>query len=194
MNTDYFFSVLDLYHPLSDDFKKFLRDALIPLSVPARHILLDVPRVASHVYFLQEGFAVSYTLSAAGKITEGFWKPGQLILSFESFFEQKPSLEVIQLVTSSELLGVSYEAVNEALLRFPEAQVLYRVMLNKHYLHVRKRLRDIKFSNHAAQYSKLRQIFPGLELIVSQRTIATYLGIAPQSLARIKRRRDVGSR
>jgi CRP/FNR family transcriptional regulator, anaerobic regulatory protein len=188
MDTERFFKMLETLHPLSDEFKEFLKTNLIPLSLPARHILLDVPKVASHVYFLNEGFAMSYTVSITGKITESFWKPGQLIVAFESFFEQKASIEVIQLMKPSELLGISYETVTQSLARFPEAEILYRIIINRHYAHARSRVRKMKSVNHTEQYDNLLRIFPGLELIVSQRAIATYLGIAPQSLARIRLR------
>lgn len=189
MDTQSFLQMLETLHPLSDEFKEFVRDNVIPLSLPARHILVDVPKVASHAYFLIEGFAMSYTLSAAGKITESFWKSGQVVVAFESFFEQKPSMEVIQLMKPGELLGISYETMVQSLGRFPEAQILYRIMMNRQVAHIKGRLRKMKSANHAAQYTRLLQVFPGLELIVSQRAIATYLGIAPQSLARIRRRR-----
>lgn len=188
MDTQQFFEMLETFHPLSDGFKQFLSDQLISLSLPAQHVLLDIPKVASHVYFLQEGFAMSYTLDATGKTTENFWQPGQLVGAFESFFEQKASLEVIQLVQSSKLLGLGYETIVQSFARFPEAQELYRKILNRHYTQLQGRLRNMKTLSPAAQYIRLLQIFPGLELIVSQRAIATYLGIAPQSLARIKRR------
>lgn len=188
MDTHRFFQLLETFHPLGDAFKQFLEAHVIPLSLPAHHILLDIPKVASHVYFLHEGFAISYTLTATGKITENFWKSGQLIVAFESFIEQKASLEVIQLVKPSTLLGISYDTLTQSLARFPDAQELYRKILNQHYIHLRSRLRHMKTSSHAAQYTRLLQVFPGLELIVSQQAIATYLGIAPQTLGRIKRK------
>jgi len=190
MNINNLLAHLESFHPLSDEFKKFLTENAIPLSFPKRHILLDVLKVASHVYFLNEGFAMSYTLSADGKITENFWKPGQIVVAFESFFEQKPSMEVIQLLKPSQLLAISHETTEQLLARFPEARSLSRTMMYWHYAHVRRRLQSMKSSDHAEQYNKLLRIFPDLELIVSQRAIATYLGIAPQSLARIRRKTE----
>ncbi len=188
MSTIKLFALLESLHPLSEDFKSALSERIVPLSFPKGHQLLEVPKIASHAYFLNEGFAMSYSFSTAGKITESFWKPGQIIVAFESFFGQKPSLEVIELMKPSELLSISYEVVEQLLTRFPEALGLYRAMMHWHYTHIRRRLRNMKVSDHADQYNKLLKTFPDLELTVSQRSIATYLGIAPQSLARIKRK------
>lgn len=188
MSTTTLFNYLESFHPLSEDLKRFLNEQLIYLSFPKGHILLDVAKVATHAYFLNDGFAMSYSFNREGRITENFWKPGQVIIAFESFFYQKPSLEVIELMKASDLLCISYETIEHILTRFPESHQLYRSMMNRQYLHVLKRVHMLKLNDLTQQYNKLLNTFPGLELIVTQKAIATYLGIAPQSLARIKRK------
>lgn len=188
MSTTMLFNYLESFHPLSEDLKRFLNEHLIHLSFPKGHILLDIAKVATHAYFLNDGFAMSYSFNREGKITESFWKSGQIIVAFESFCYQKPSLETIELMKASDLLCISYETIDHILTRFPESNQLYRSMMNRQYLHVLKRVHMLKLNDLTQQYNKLLNTFPGLELIVTQKAIATYLGIAPQSLARIKRK------
>ncbi|HEY9486992.1 MAG TPA: hypothetical protein VIQ51_01595 [Chryseosolibacter sp.] len=185
------FNLLGTFHPLSDGLKGFLRENLTAVSFPNRHILLEVPKVASHIYYLKDGFAMSYTFNREGKITENFWKADQIIVAFESFIYQRPSYEVIQLVGPGDLLCLSYEKMQEMYAKFPEANVIGRLLMTQYYARLRKRLRMLKHADHLNQYQKLLTYYPNIERVVTQRSIATYLGITPQTLARIKRNRSL---
>jgi CRP-like cAMP-binding protein len=178
---------LETFHPLSDGLKSYLTDNLVPASFPTRHMLLEVPKVASHLYYLSDGFAMSYTLNREGKVTENFWKKGQIIVAFESFVYQRPSFEVIQLLSPSDLLCLSYDKMQEMYTAFPETNLISRLLISQHCMRLKRRVRMMKYGNYQDQYRKLLEHYPNLERIVTQRSIATYLGITPQSLGRIKR-------
>ena len=181
---------LETFHPLSDGLKSYLTDNLVPASFPTRHMLLEVPKVASHLYYLSDGFAMSYTLNREGKVTENFWKKGQIIVAFESFVYQRPSLEVIQLLVPSDLICISFETMQKMLSDFPDANILYRFILNQHYTQTRKRLRMLKRADHYGQYQHLLKNYPEIERITTQRSIASYLGVTPQTLSRMKRNHE----
>jgi CRP/FNR family transcriptional regulator, anaerobic regulatory protein len=188
MNPEGLFTTLEAFHPLRDEFKKALEMELIPLSLPKNHVLLEAPKISTHAYFLDKGFALSYSFYQGKKITENFWKSGQIMVAFESFFEQTPSLEFIQLMQASDVLCISYDSVQKMFDLFPEAQRIYRGIMNRHYAQSRGRIRDIQRLSASQRLEKLVSAFPDIELIVSQDAIASYLGITPQSLARIKRK------
>src|SRR5687768_9326818 len=98
MDTKELFKVLAEIYPLSGGFKESLEKELIQLSLPQNHLLLEAPKIADHAYFLNKGFAMGYTFVNGKKSIEAFWKAGQIIVSSNSFFEQLPSLEYIQLM------------------------------------------------------------------------------------------------
>jgi CRP-like cAMP-binding protein len=181
---------LETFHPLSEALKSYLAKNVVPVSFPSRHILLEVPKIASHIYYLSDGFAMSYTLSRDGKVTENFWKKGQIIIAFESFVYQKPSFEVIQLLRPSDLICISFETMSHMLDTVPDANTLYRLILQQHYAQTRKRLRMLKYSDPFSQYQNLLATYPDIERIATQRSIATYLGVTPQTLSRIKREHE----
>lgn len=182
------FHALARYHPLSDAFKEALEKEMIPLSPTKNYILLAMPNVSTHAYYLASGFAVSYSFYEGKRITEAFWKPGDIILSFESFFRQTPALESIQLIPKSDVYCISYTRVMELLNTFPEAQLICRAVLLQHYVQCRTRLHDMQRLSAYQRFQKLLHTYPTLERIVSQDAIASYLGITAQSLARMKRK------
>jgi CRP/FNR family transcriptional regulator, anaerobic regulatory protein len=189
MKTEKLFSVLSSIHPVSTNFRQAVEKVITPLSLPNYFMLLEATKVAECAYFLDEGFAMSYTFVKGKKQVEWFWRTGEIMVSARSFFEQVPSQEFIQLRNHSELFCVTHNSVLQLFQTFPEAHFIYRVIMNQYYEHSRERTRDMQHLTAVERYEKLIRIYPHVEQHVTQEHIASYLGIAPQSFSRIKRRK-----
>jgi hypothetical protein len=85
------------------------------------------------------------------------------------------------------LFCVTHDSVLHLFQTFPEAHFIYRVIMNQYYENSRERTRDLQHLTAAERYEKLIRYLPDVEQHVTQNHIASYLGIAPQSLSRIKR-------
>jgi len=188
MEADALFQLLSSVYPLSESFLAALRKELMLLSLPKNHMLLEAPKVGEYIYFLQQGFALTYSYEAGEKQINGFWKSGQIILPTARFFEQLPSSEYIQLMEKSDVLFLHHSKVEELLVRFPEAQALFRVLMNRHHQRSLNCNRELRHLSVEVRFEKLRKRYPSLEQLVPQENIASYLGITPQSLSRLKRR------
>lgn len=188
MSTERLLTFLSELHPISEPFRQAIVKAFTPLSLPRYYMLLEAPRVSEHAYFLDEGLAMSYTFVKGKKQVEWLWKPGQIMLSAKSFFEQVPATEFIQLRDHSELLCISYHNAMNLLNNFPEAQIMYRIVMNDYYQQSRQRTRDMQHLSAVERYQKLIVEVPGVEQHITQEDVASYLGITPQSLSRIKKR------
>ena len=182
--------VLSSISQLSNEFKVALNKEMTRLSLPRNYLLLEAPNVSDHAYFLESGFAMSYTFVKGKMQTEKFWASGEIIVSAKSFFEQVPSKEFIKLMAQSEVLFISSAAVQRLFDYFPEANFIYRVIMNQYHEHCRDRIHDMQHLSSTERYDKLTSSFPAIEQVITQEHIASYLGIAPQSLSRIKRMKD----
>jgi CRP-like cAMP-binding protein len=181
------FRELSAICPLSDEFRNALHSELSMLSLPKDHYLLQSPQVADQAYFIQQGFAFSFIFVEGVRKVEWFWKKNQVILSPRSFFEQKPSREFIQLAGESELLCISHRSLEKLLDGHSEARYIQRVIMNKYFEISRQRIRDLNQLNAYERFRKLLAHYPSIEQMISQESIASYLGITPQSLSRLKR-------
>lgn len=187
MNTEKLFQELSTIHPVSEEFKIAVEKELTLLSLPKYYLLLEAPNISGHAYFLNNGSAITYTFVKGKKQTEAFWSTGKIIVSAKSFFEQVPSREFIQLMEQADVLHIRYNSVLKLLDTFPEANHIYRITMNQYYEQSKERTRDMQHLTAKERYQKLLKNFPHIEQISAQEHIASYLGITPQSLSRLKR-------
>jgi CRP-like cAMP-binding protein len=189
IETQRLFDVLSAIHPLSEELKSSIRRELTFLSLPKGYPLLEAPRIADLAYFIVEGFAMSYMYIRGKRHVECFWGPGQIIVSAKSFFEQTPSKESIRLMIQSDILCLSYSSVMHLIRDFPETSYITRVIVNQYLESCRERLHDRQYASSEERFNKLLATFPTIEQSVNQEHIASYLGITPQSMSRLKRRK-----
>lgn len=184
---DNFFAVLESYHPLTSAFKETLYQNVERVSLPKNHLLLEPGRIASHAYFLCSGHVMTYRYHHEERFIERFWHPNEIVFGADSFFDQVPAEEFMELLTPCTFLHIPYSSVRTLLDTFPEADIIYRKILSENYHCCRKRLEDHLFLTAAQRYEQLHDRFAIVEQLLPQEQIAAYLGIAPQSLSRIKK-------
>ena len=184
---DRLLELLSSIETLSDNFIEELKKRMVLLSLPKSHMLLEAAKIADHAYFLNYGVAMSFRYVNGKKHVEEFYPAGRIIISPRSFFEQIPSKESIQLIEQSEVLHINYKDVMDLLAQFQEANRIYRVTMNLYYEESRDRIHDLQHLSAVERYEKLQGAIPNIEQLVPQEHIASYLGIAPQSLSRLKK-------
>lgn len=187
VNFERLFSLLASIHPLSDDFKASIEREIRLLSLPGNYFLLEAPDVCRHAWFLDSGFAMAYTYTEGRMRVENFWKPGQIILSLNSFFKQTPSCEFIELMVPGRVISIGYDGVQRLFQNYPEAHYIYESVVNQYYERSRERADDLRHLQAEDRYRKLISTFPQIEQCIRQDHIASYIGIAPQSLSRLRR-------
>lgn len=190
MRTENLLRLLTSFHPLPAAFKEALDREMQPVTYPKNHFLVQVHSIAHHAYFLEKGFAVAFYFKENRKIVTTFFKPGEIILSPKSFFEQSHSEEAIQLTIDSELLYISHSAVNKLFDEFPVANFLSRAITANYHSRSEQRIVDLHDLSAWDRYIKLLGNFPGIELNASQDLIASYLNITPQSLSRLRHEKN----
>lgn len=182
--------MLSAMHPLSNEFQQALSKRIVTLSLPKNHILLNAAHVSDDAFFLETGFAMSFQYVKGRKHVEEFFPEGRIVVSPLSFFQRLPSKETIQLLEQSDVLHISFESVMWLLDNFPEANVIYRITMNSYYEQSRDRIRDFQRLTAMQRYGKMNEIYPNVKHLVPLEQIATYLGIAPQHLSRLRRESD----
>lgn len=139
--------------------------------------------------FLLTGlFRYVYIDDKGNEFTKSIIPENNLIVSYSAMLYQKPSYFFIQAIEDSEILEVNYQSwlglqkMNNGWDKFLIAA------LEKGYCLKEKRERDLLMLDAETRYKNFLTEFPGMENRVTQQMVASYLGIKPESLSRIRKK------
>jgi CRP-like cAMP-binding protein len=141
------------------------------------------------IAFVKEGLFRYYYMNTEGvEFTKGFFLEKAILSSYSAILQNRPSYFTIQALEDSELEVVNYEDFRKLFLEHPCWNEFLISLLQKAYLVKEEREREFLLFDAEQRYKAFLQRFPGLEKRVRQNIIASYLGIAPESLSRIRRK------
>lgn len=152
-------------------------------------LLLRQGAVCNNVSFINKGLLRMYTTTADGrdKLTE-FFREGDYTADYRSFLLREPSLTSIQALEDTEVVETSYDDLQMIYRKVPEANLLGRLIAEELFIDVCKRTGAQVGEPIETQYNNLIAESPWLLQRVPQYMIASYLGITPEALSRIKAR------
>ena len=159
------------------------------VSAPARTTLLEVGKVADKLFVIVKG-AVRMWFNQDGKdVTLQFFFEGSPVCSFESFLKEVPSDFYIETIEPTEIIIIDKKdllAYGEKHPKEKEAALFYLTDRMINYMHLfLSRIKDTpeqRYRNLLAEHPEILQRVP-------QHFIASYLGITPVSLSRIRARK-----
>ncbi len=152
-------------------------------------MLLRSGEMAHHVYFVLEGILHQYYLDELGnERTCNFALEDNFVTDLESFSQQTRSASSIQALTNVRCLSISCTAVVELMKRSGAFSEFLRFLMEDVAFESIKRTKSFLSSSPEQRYESLLQERPEIVMRIPQKYIAQYLGIAPESLSRIKRR------
>ena len=108
--------------------------------------------------------------------------------SHESFFSQVPSMQVLETLEPCELLVLSFESLQELYEKVPKMNTMVRKLLEQRMANAQKVVASLIMNKPEDRYRSLLELHPEWVHRVPQQVLATYLGITPVSLSRIRRR------
>ena len=141
----------------------------------------------------QEAFIVSGTLRVFYSDSKGLehvlyfgfadWWVGDIA----SFYTQEATRLNVQALEDSWILTFTREGIEELFLKVPVLERMFRIMAQRTLAVLQKRFFLTVSANAHERYQELIERHPGIEQLVPQHQIASYLGILPESLSRMKK-------
>lgn len=150
-------------------------------------ILLNYDQVCNHYYFINKGCIRLFTYSKDGSENSRYFAfEGNFATALPSFIEQLPAEEYLQTIEKSELLCISradfYYLVNE----IPQFAKIYTEIIESGFIIAQKRIYGFQGFDAIDKVKWVIKHQPQLLLKVSNKMVASYLGISPSTLSRLK--------
>ncbi|KXX67441.1 Crp/Fnr family transcriptional regulator [Flammeovirga sp. SJP92] len=173
---------------ITEDEWEILKEKLIFQHYKAKSVVSSEGKIEDAVYFIDQGLIRSYYLQDGKEINTYFACDGQFISSYSSFISQTPALENLEAIEESTVYAISFETMAELYQKASKFEKLGRIMAEKNYLCVIERTRKMQILTAKEKYLDFIQTYADkIVHRVPQHQIASYLGIAPESLSRVRK-------
>ncbi|MCK6650587.1 MAG: Crp/Fnr family transcriptional regulator [Bacteroidia bacterium] len=155
-----------------------------------KHHLLEEGQLCNYIYFIQEGAAYSYIIDQKGDkhaiqfSLEGYW-----ISDLFSFYSGKEAIYNIETLEPVKVLMLNKENFEKACCSIPMIDRFFRILIQNAYVALQYRLAKTNSEDAEHRYEEFAKKHPDFVQRIPQYLIASYLGIKPQSLSRIRKER-----
>ena len=156
------------------------------IKAKAKTLLLEEGEVAKKIFFVKKGCLRIWRNHKGKEITSQFFFENEMVASIESIRTSRPSGINIETLEPSTLLVLSKKNFEMLLKDVPGIKDFMMEMTFKRFLHYSKLYVSFLENNPAERYKELLRNEPRIVQRVPQHYIASYLGITPVSLSRIR--------
>lgn len=185
--------LLDYIHhiqPLTDDEAQQVSDVFTYQSVSKNEYWIQAGNVCNEIAFVCSGrLRVFYYDEDGHEITCYIMPDNNFISSFTSFLTRTPSFENIMAIENTALLIASRDEIEKLSADVPKIQILRRVIAENLFITMENRVSMLQSQSAHERYMKMMQEDPDILLHVPLQYTASFLGITPQHLSRLRKKR-----
>ena len=179
---------LEKHTRLSEQEKEMVRSLFPVQTFEKGSLLLKEGEISRAFYFNLSGCVRLYYTVDGEEKTAFFYSEDQFISSYESFTGQAPAKHSLQCIEDCSLVIISAEHAHQLLNFSPKFDFLARVIMEEELSLYQKILATFITLNPEQRYLNFMENYPELLQRIPQHYLATYLGVKPESLSRIRKR------
>lgn len=157
-------------------------------SVPKGTFLLQVNQHINHGFFVESGLLRQYSIDQKGKEhTISFAPENWFVTDRESVFFNEPSKYFIQAQEDTEVVLIDENYEQSLSQKIPNFSEFNAKLLHNNIRHQQERIDLLLSATAEERYLHFINMYPDILLRVPQIMVASYLGITPESLSRVRK-------
>jgi CRP-like cAMP-binding protein len=166
-----------------------IQNLFVEKEIASKTILLKEGDIASHVFFIKKGCLREWLNKDGKDITFQFFFEGQAVASIDSLISNMPSKYTIESIEPSTVISLSKENFEQLKQTYPEFKDKFQEIVFQRFRNYSQLFLSRIKDTPRERYEDLIKNHPEIIKRVPQHYIASYLGITPISLSRIKNRK-----
>lgn len=183
---DILFRHFEKYIKLSDELKTALSERVNYVSFKKGDIIHDAEKICTRSYFIQKGLVRAYFLKDGKKISEYFPAENEWCNSPKSFITRQKDIYYIDAIENTEAFCLQVNDLVFLFENFPEMERYSRLSMGTVFGHLMERITSLRFTTAKEKYDHFIQTYEDIHHRIPLGMIASYLGIAQETLSRIR--------
>lgn len=174
---------------LTSEEQEEIKAYLTPKKLRKKQYLLQEGDVCKAIAFVEKGTLRAYSIDDDGNehIIQ-FALEGWIISDLYSFLTDEPAIYNIDALEDSELVLISKSAHEQLLKNVAKYETFTRLQITGAYIAMQKRITSIISLPVEERYKSLTSTYPHIVQRVPQHMIASYMGLKPETLSRMRRK------
>jgi CRP-like cAMP-binding protein len=142
--------------------------------------------VCRQVSFVNQGLLRMFYLVDGKEICTGFSYEGEYVSQYDSFLTQQPSVGNIDILEDAILINLSYEDMQELYKKHPVFQIFGRKIAEMLFIMIAGKSNSLLMNTPEERYQMINENYPYIIQRVPQYMIASFIGVSPEHLSRIR--------
>lgn len=180
---------IERYYPISPSGWSSYKQCLTSRQVKKGEILYAQGEVPTHFAFIHKGLMRAYITDVEGnEFNKNFFSEGRFPGAMTALIKSEASFLAIEALEGCEVIEIDFSKFRKALFEIPELMKFHIHYLEEHWL-LEKETKEIGYLQFEAKqrYLKFLENYQVTLPRIAQYHIASYLGITPTQLSRIKK-------
>jgi CRP-like cAMP-binding protein len=170
-----------------DEMTEFLRRVTLR-TFKKNEIMSDAGVIPNEVFFIVSGLIrVMINDTDGTEHTVHFAMENQFISDYSNFMQKKPSFYTLQALENTDVVVLPRSAIDWGYEHLAEGQKMGRLIAEYYFIYQDNRIKNTYSRTPKQRYDSISEVFPNIHYRVPQHMIASYLGITPVHLSRLKK-------
>jgi CRP-like cAMP-binding protein len=176
-----------MIHVSEEELNNFLSQA-ITKTFKRQEIISHPNVVPNEIFFINKGIIrVVITDNEGSEHTIHFALENQFIADYSNFIQKFPSLYSLQALEETQVVVLPRSAIEWGYKNLTDGQKMGRLIAEYYFIYQDDRIKNLYVRSPKVRYDKITDVFPNIHNRVPQHMIASYLGITPIHLSRLKK-------
>jgi len=173
---------------VNDEDWNFFSSKLHKKQFPKKTIITQIGEVENYISFIEEGIIrLLIPKNKEEDITFGFSFENEFISAYDSFLTQSPSQYQLETLAETSMLSISFSDLQEVYQHTKIGNLIGRLVAERLYILKSNRVLALLNDSAEQRYLNLFTERPNLIKEIPLKYIASYIGVTPQSLSRIRK-------